>query len=1673
MDHLVPLEPALEKGIYATFHQNVMSWRPASIANKVVAFNDLQLPTGSVLHTLDQLLSAEVQTVLPDLRNPFIHNEKSQVFLETLTQIPGSNVAFPITDRYRFRPNQYATAIRQFWTAHPEIHRATSRTAMVARPNALPVFNYNAILTAQVTGSFNYYRHFDLLFRTILDTVIAIEDKHQFIQIPLSRTVYRKLQFNQTFNKLTYQTVRVKDDPSFYFLLHLVNLLAKTATTSLFAQLTPVQLDQLNLIFTAGDKAVIYNLGDLVAMNTKRQDDTLYQMVIRHITALKLAGYADMDISHLDAQDFDKLVEDVAPGDPAEDGSAAPISTPAVPAVAPDPHNVTRTELAADQPPPSPTPIVPARQVKIPPLEASVPSSQPSHVLMPTAPQLVPVTHQPSPPHLAPYSASSITSVIDHSAHQAILAASYLTDAQRQRAIAIAQSYKTLKVDGQSVDALLEQSAEPAITTGHLAFLAEHIPDQSMLDSTAVDLDQHYLEHMMARDIASVAAQMTAHGMFLVDITQRDEITQLDRVRHYRLVYEDLTGRTHRVTFRIPIIAHDGTIMINGIESRMIKQQVNLPICKVDTWRVSLASNYNKTLVERVTTKAHNYSAYITRYLAQVYKAKIGLTLNYGNLTTAATLPYDYSSIAQRYSRLMFGGYRLVFDYAHRFAGLVDKPYNEFDSTFSYDGNVYSVTSLLQETAELPTQSFAVDDLKWILDEVTPDPDRPIEGANLTAPILVTKTVDGLVTIDGLHRLSEAIRTGVTTLPGKLVTKEMLQRHLIGPDEGSEAAHVRKIKTILSLETLETTYGVYCGIQTVRSSDGPLRVFFGYDNYLRIVNLKTKVIQQTISFADLIFAQFGDKVPTPKPLSEWTELKILDKNFPVIFILGFMYGLQRTLDHIGLQYNFVPSGEKLTKSTTLIVVPFADGNLCFDRYPLKQSFIASGLLRFNTKPYAFKSLDSQDGYYTVLSDHQLSMNYLKGIANFFQLFIDPITRDVLLRMHEPTDVAGLLIRATEMLTTDDAIPSASMKNHRLRGYERFPTTLYNEMSRAYAAFSNQRGNRKVFSINPEAVFLRLIGDQTLRIVDEINPVENVKDKHSITYTGSGGRTAQSFVIEDRRYPDDGLGVLSECTPDNGKVGINSYISANPVIANARGMFDLDKVDRVNIQPSQILSVTSLLMPCATNDNAPRANFINIQLKHHVPSEYSETMWVRTGYETVLAHRTSETYACVAKRDGVVTKIDPALQIITVQYHTTPIPPLDLKLVSTSPAVRQKFDELAFAEVKAGRPVYLVQLDGEQLSFQLNQLYQFHTRTMKVQDILPVVDLDAMPMHDYLSGNMRNSLATASHPVIIKLIATLPSPTADVDIFKFGTKFTSVSGSFLEQTIVVNVAVGAAIKQGDVIAFNSGFFEPDPLNPTQVSWKHGVMANVVLMEANDTVEDSSAITKEFSHRLAMRPAHMRVLQMTKDTAITELKPVGTDVQTTDLLCTLEDADIASLTDSDDRSMLDLLTDLNRKAPRAKYHGKIAELDVLYACPISEMHPTLQSVIKQIDSRKHALAKIAAGTDKYASYAEPALVKPGTKFHGIDFEADTVLLIVYITEEIDQDVGSKTVLCSQGKTITASIIEEPISTESGYPIDMLFSARSVSNRIILSPTIVGTTNRVLSKLCQAASDLYFGS
>ena len=99
--------------------------------------------------------------------------------------------------------------------------------------------------------------------------------------------------------------------------------------------------------------------------------------------------------------------------------------------------------------------------------------------------------------------------------------------------------------------------------------------------------------------------------------------------------------------------------------------------------------------------------------------------------------------------------------------------------TFTHDDHRYNLNKLFKLTENIIVEDFTVDDLSWVLEYDTPDPER-VDQADVTVPILVTRAIeDGeerLVVVDGLHRLARAIQDDLLTIQGKMVSEDILAK---------------------------------------------------------------------------------------------------------------------------------------------------------------------------------------------------------------------------------------------------------------------------------------------------------------------------------------------------------------------------------------------------------------------------------------------------------------------------------------------------------------------------------------------------------------------------------------------------------------------------------------------------------------------------------------------------------------------------------------------------------------------------------------------------------------------------------------------------------------------------------------------------------------------------------
>ena len=81
-------------------------------------------------------------------------------------------------------------------------------------------------------------------------------------------------------------------------------------------------------------------------------------------------------------------------------------------------------------------------------------------------------------------------------------------------------------------------------------------------------------------------------------------------------------------------------------------------------------------------------------------------------------------------------------------------------------------------------------------------------------------------------------------------------------------------------------------------------------------------------------------------------------------------------------------------------------------------------------------------------------------------------------------------------------------------------------------------------------------------------------------------------------------------------------------------------------------------------------------------------------------------------------------------------------------------------------------------------------------------------------------------------------------------------------------------------------------------------------------------------------------------------------------------------------------------------------------------------------------------------------------------------VTFASPVGTGVGDKAVFGNQMKTVVGRVIEGIHETENGDWYDSIFGCKSIQDRIVLSPLLLGTTNTLLRVIGEKAALEYFG-
>lgn len=331
--------------------------------------------------------------------------------------------------------------------------------------------------------------------------------------------------------------------------------------------------------------------------------------------------------------------------------------------------------------------------------------------------------------------------------------------------------------------------------------------------------------------------------------------------------------------------------------------------------------------------------------------------------------------------------------------------------------------------------------------------------------------------------------------------------------------------------------------------------------------------------------------PSKAPV-EVAEMSVSNKSFPIGFVMAYRMGLSKLIESLNCEVNRLRRGERRNQQSDEYSLVFEDEVLVFSRMDPMATMILAGLNRYHQtlKQFSVWDFDRKDAYYRIVEDSGLGVRYLREIDALYSVWVDPITHGLLEDMGEPTDFHQLLLRSVELLQTDQSPEEVDGAFMRYRGYERLAGMVYGELMRSAKTFNARASvGENAVELNPHAVWQRIVQDPSVTLVEDANPIANLREQEAMTYRGDGGRGAKSMVERTRVYYESDVGVVSESTVDSGDVGVVAYLSPDANLTNLRGV-----TRRYNPETdgaSKVFSSSALLAPASDREDPKRINTI--------------------------------------------------------------------------------------------------------------------------------------------------------------------------------------------------------------------------------------------------------------------------------------------------------------------------------------------------------------------------------------------------------------------------------------------------------------------------------------------------
>lgn len=387
----------------------------------------------------------------------------------------------------------------------------------------------------------------------------------------------------------------------------------------------------------------------------------------------------------------------------------------------------------------------------------------------------------------------------------------------------------------------------------------------------------------------------------------------------------------------------------------------------------------------------------------------------------------------------------------------------------------------------------------------------------------------------------------------------------------------------------------------------------------------------------------------------YTRCTIMKKDVPLVIFLAYCEGLTTVLRKAHIRYEFSDVRPRLLglDAVSRGVIPFADGYIIYDKFPLENSLLINGLAVMDTKSVEYADMDTKDVYVNLFDVLYGSRILGNALDNFYDWMIDPVTAEILEDYNYPSDFVGLLLAGNRLLADNVYEDEISMKHWRLRINEQVYAEVYKRVSDAYCRYRMTSSNKtpQKISIPRDQVTKGVSMSPIIEDASELSPVIEAKKSYTVSDKGPCGTNLdKAYTMKRRCYHESMLGVMAISTSADAMVGINRELTAEPNAINARGY--VEGYDNRKMNEANLFSLVEMLTPgMITEDDPIRSAMSEKQSGHMVPVANASPVLISNGAEKVLPYRTSSDFSVVAKEDGQVVEYDQKTGVVVLKYKS--------------------------------------------------------------------------------------------------------------------------------------------------------------------------------------------------------------------------------------------------------------------------------------------------------------------------------------------------------------------------------------------------------------------------------------